>query len=65
MEHYHYIVGGYENEEEDGRLADFSTIDVFANGEDEALEKAAKLLTKKYYRVASIVTHDETICMQR
>ena len=65
MEHYHYIVSGYGGELEDGRLSDFASIDVFAKGEDEALAKAAKLVVKKYYRVASIVTHDETICMQR
>jgi hypothetical protein len=62
MEHYHYIVSGFQHEETDGRLSNFVSIDVFAKSEKEALTKAQKLVDKKNYRVASVITHDDTVC---
>ena len=62
MEHYHYIVNGFMHEGTDGKLADFASIDVFAKSEKDALAKAGKLVDKKHYRVASVVTHDNVIC---
>jgi hypothetical protein len=62
MEHHHYIVSGYSAEEQDGRLVDFASMDVFAKNEKEALSKAKKLVEKKYYRVSSVITHDDRIC---
>ena len=62
MEHYHYIVNGFLHEDKDCRLLDVATMDVFAKTESEALDKASKLVEKKYYRVASVVTHDDEKC---
>jgi hypothetical protein len=62
MEHYHYIVSGFMHEDKEGRLLDVATIDVFAETEGEALVKAQKLVEKKHYRVASVVTHDNEKC---
>ena len=62
MEHYHYIVSGFMQEDKDGRLLDISNIDVFAENEQEALVKAQKLVEKKHYRVASVITHDNDKC---
>ena len=64
MEHYHYIVSGFMQEDKDGRLLDVATIDVFARTEQEALVKAKTLVDKKHYRVASVVTHDNELCPQ-
>jgi hypothetical protein len=50
------------HEDTDGRLLDVSSIDVFAETEQEALVKAQKLVEKKHYRVASVVTHDTEKC---
>jgi len=62
MEHHHYIISGFMHEDTDGRLVDFSSIEVFAKNEQEALGKASKLVEKKHYRVSSVVTHDSKIC---
>ena len=62
MEHYHYIVSGFMQEDKDGRLLDVANIDVFAETEQEALVQAQKLVEKKHYRVASVVTHDNEKC---
>ena len=50
------------NEQPDGKLIDWATIDVFANSEQEALSKAKVLVEKKFYRVSSVVTHDDAVC---
>tara|TARA_R110000824_G_scaffold95622_2_gene229897 strand:+ start:763 stop:966 length:204 start_codon:yes stop_codon:yes gene_type:complete len=62
MEHYHYIVTGFVHQQPDGTLTDFATIDVFATGEEDALARAAKLVEKPFYRVASVITHNDEIC---
>jgi len=62
MEHHHYIVSGFLTQEKDGGLTDFTAIEVFAKTEKEALIKAQKLVEKKHYRVASVITHDDEIC---
>ena len=62
MEHHHNIVAAYMNEQPDGKLIDWATIDVFANSEQEALSKAKVLVEKKFYRVSSVVTHDDAVC---
>ena len=64
MEHYHYIVSGFMQESKDGTLVDYSSIDVIAKTEQEALVRAKALVEKKHYRVASVVTHDTVICPQ-
>jgi hypothetical protein len=62
MEHYHYIVNGFMHEEADGKLVDFASIDVLAKNEQGALVRAKKLVEKKHYRVASVITHDTVVC---
>ena len=62
MEHHHYIVNGFANLEQDGNLSDYVSIEVFANTEKEALVKAQKLVSKKNYRISSVITHDDEIC---
>ena len=65
MEHYLYIVSGFAHEERGGKLIDWASIDVLANSEEDALVKAGKLVEKKYYRVVSVITHDDDICNHR
>jgi len=62
MEHYHYVVSGFMHEGKDGSLVDFASIEVLAKTEQEALVLAKKLVEKKHYRVASVVTHDNELC---
>jgi len=62
MEHYHYIVSGFMQEEPGGKLIDYASIDVLAKSEKDALAKAKTLVAKKHYHVASVVTHDNKIC---
>ena len=50
------------HEENDGRLVDWASVDVLAKSEKDALAKAKKLVDKKHFRVASVVTHDDDIC---
>ena len=64
MKHHHYVVSGFMHEEPDGRLVDFSTIEVFAENEQEALDEASNLVQKKHYRVSSVITHDDKICLK-
>jgi len=62
MEHYHYIVSGFQHEDTAGKLVDYASIDVLAKNEQEALVRAKKLVEKKHYRVASVITHDTVVC---
>ena len=52
------------SEQPDGKLAEYASIDVFAKSEKEAISKAKKLVDKKFYRVSSVVTHDDEICQR-
>ena len=62
MEHYHYVISGFMHEEKEGRLIDVSSIEVLADSEQEALNKASTLVQKKHYRVSSVITHDSQVC---
>jgi len=43
-------------------VLDYASIDVLAKNEQEALVRAKKLVEKKHYRVASVITHDTVVC---
>lgn len=51
-----FIVQAYEEQSTvDQRLTDVCTLEVYANTEQEALEKAKKYISKKMYRVSNII----------
>lgn len=55
--HFHFIVQAYSSAGEQGQLADVVTVDLFANNENEAIDKSTKLVSKLYYRVSQIIEH--------
>jgi len=50
-----FIIQGYELQSPDGSLSDVCTLEVFAENEKEALIRAKKLVTKKFYRVSGVI----------
>lgn len=54
-----YIVQGFEsNDPMSGRLADSAEVEVFADSEKGAINKAKKYIKKKYFRVSRVVEID-------
>jgi len=51
---YIYTVQGYESMKYNGDLKDVTPVTVTAKNEKEALEKAKKMITKKYYRIGEV-----------
>ena len=58
MNHFHYIVQGYEHREDTGVLKDMVSIDIIAGSEGEALSKAEEMVNKSFYRVTQVVEHN-------
>jgi len=54
-----FIIQGYEQKMEDGRLIDVVVFEVYAKSEKEAINKAKKYLKKPFYRVSSIIEKNE------
>ena len=50
-----YIVQGFETKLAEGNLVDIATIEVYANTEEEALERARQYVKKSYYRVSHVI----------
>lgn len=50
-----FVIQGYEQKLEDGRLTDVVTYEVYANNEKEAINKAKKYHKKPFYRVMSVI----------
>ena len=61
MRHTHYIVQGYEGQGEGTQLLDVATVDVLADSEKDALKRAAKFVSKKHYRVSSVIEHNPRV----
>lgn len=55
--YYLYTVQGYQKLEETGNLSDFATISIIAKSEEEAKEKAKKLVTKNFYRISGVMEY--------
>lgn len=56
-----FILQGYEEESRvDQTLTDVTIIEVYANTEAEAIEKAKKYIQKTHYRVSHIIEKDAT-----
>ena len=56
--HIHYIVCAYERVEPGtGNYVDNTAVDVLADNEDEAIEKAKGLVSKPNYCVRTIIEH--------
>lgn len=50
-----FIVQGFEQMNPDGGLIDVTTIEVYAQNEKEAIKKARGYISKKFFRVSSII----------
>lgn len=50
-----FVVDAYEQRNEMGQLIDTCQIEVYANTEKEALDKAKKYIKKSFYRVRHII----------
>ena len=55
MKNLVFIVQGYELQSDTGGLSDVVTLELFADTEKEAIDRAKKLITKKFYRIAGVV----------
>jgi hypothetical protein len=54
-----FVIQGYEQKMEDGRLLDVVVFEVYAKNEKEAVNKAKKYLKKPFYRVSNIIEKNE------
>jgi hypothetical protein len=54
-----FVIQGYEQKMEDGRLLDVVVFEVYAKNEKEAINKAKKYLKKPFYRVSTIIEKNE------
>lgn len=54
-----WIIQGYEQKLEDGRLTDVVSYEVYANSEKEAIKKAKSYVKKPFYRVMSVIEKNE------
>jgi len=50
-----FVIQGYEQKLEDGRLTDVVTYEIYADNEKEAINKAKKYHKKPFYRVMSVI----------
>ena len=58
MKHTHYIVQAYSDIADGGQLKNVTTVDIFADSEEQAIKRAKQLVKKEHYRVSQIVEHD-------
>ena len=56
--HTHFKVQAYFQKMDDGMLVDSASLDLIANTEAEALDRAKTLVDKPHYRVAEVFEHD-------
>lgn len=54
-----WVIQGYEQKLEDGRLTDVVTYEVYAKNEKEAIKKAKSYVKKPFYRVMSVIEKNE------
>lgn len=54
-----FVIQGYEQKLEDGRLTDVVTYEVYAKNEKEAIKKAKSYVKKLFYRVMSVIEKNE------
>jgi hypothetical protein len=54
-----FVVQGYEQKLDDGRLTDVVVYEVYAKTEKEAIDKAKKYHKKPFYRVTSVIEKNE------
>jgi hypothetical protein len=50
-----YIIQGFQLQNPDGSISDFCDIEVYANSEKEAIEKAKTLVQKSFYRIKQVI----------
>jgi hypothetical protein len=50
-----FIIQGYEIKTPEGNLVDNVNIEIYANTEKEAIDKAKKYIKKSNYRVSNII----------
>lgn len=51
---YLYVVQGFESMKYNGDLKDVTSMRIVANSEQEALDKAKKMVTKRHYRIGEV-----------
>lgn len=54
-----WIIQGYEQKLEDGRLTDVVSYEIYADNEKEAIKKAKSYVKKSFYRVMSVIEKNE------
>lgn len=54
MTHYHFTVVGYQHMQPDGGLRDSCGIEIIADSEEDAIEKAKLIIEKLNYRIQSV-----------
>lgn len=54
-----FVIQGYEQKLDDGRLTDVVTYEVYAKNEKEAIKKAKSYVKKTFYRVMSVIEKNE------
>jgi len=53
-----FIIQGFADEGPDGHISDVVTIELIDKTVDSAIERAKKIITKKNYRVTSVIEKD-------
>lgn len=53
-----FVVQAYQERTDVGELRDITTLELFCDTADQALDRAKKLIKKKFYRVSAIIEKD-------
>ncbi len=54
-----WVIQGYEQKMDDGRLIDVVSFEIYAESEKEAIKKAKLYVKKPFYRVMSVIEKNE------
>ena len=52
---YVFVIQAYESQEDDGRLSDVVSLELYGKTYKEALKKAQEIIKKKFYRLSSVI----------
>lgn len=56
-----FIIQAFNKEYPDGTIGDVTTVELIDTSCDSAIERAKGLITKKEYRVSSIIERDKNV----
>ena len=60
--HLHWIVWAYDHLDAEGQCVDNVTLDLLAETQGQALERAAALVPGRKYRINSVIEHRDRGC---